>query len=1146
MKKPRINVNWIHRCNFIDGVVGILGVLFLFLPLAEASAQEIHGRDIARIGVVAQVEKQDCLERWRLTSEYLSEEIPSHEFVVVPLSPTEIVRVYEAGELHFSVADPVISAELIYLRRGRKIATLKNRGPDGSTTPRCGGVVFCRMDNRLISEAADLNDKSFAAVDQKSLGGWLAAARELREIGIGAGDFAVVDFLGSHEAVVQAVLDGSHQAGTVQTDILERLAADGEIGLDQLRIIKLHEGDGGVDFPFKISTKLYPERSVLAATHTSEDLADRVSAALLSMPENSASARAIGSAGWTLPAKYRPVLECLIDLDVEPYGRLFKPSVRQPFKMFPPWIVGAAAVLMIGIAASFVGGRRSRELRRVRTELKTELDRRLSSDVALKANESRYRLVVGNAPDPIFSIDENGLIEEVNEAFLLEGKYRREDVIGTEHGSRVHPEDRAVLHAASNSVFGGETSRYEVRVRNSQGDYRWYSIVIWPIFGEENEVVGAQGIARDVDQRRKDEMQLRQLSAAIEQAPVAVVITNIYGTIEYVNPACVEITGYSLDEILGKNPSILNSGKLPKSYFEEMWATITSGSVWRGEFRNRRKDGEEYWERAVIAPVRNDQGNIVRYVAVKEDLTELRETVRALQDSEMLFQTLIETAQDSIFVKDRDLKYRLVNPAMAADLDRSPEEIKGLTDLDLFGPDEAREIQMIDARVLRGETTEIVSSSTVTGEPRSFSVSRVPLRDKDGEIIGVCGIARDITEQELQKEELQEATDAAEAATEAKSLFTANISHELRTPLNGLVGMIDLLRQTDLDSEQEQYVGIADTSAQSLTELIGDVLDFSRIEAGKVELRPENFGLRSWLEETIRIVSERAKSKELDLDWFAAPSVPDLIRADQYRLQQVMLNLIWNAIKFTEKGSISVGVEFSSMKSGECSLEFSVQDTGAGIAKSKLESIFDVFALADESSTRSVGGTGLGLTISRNLVEKMGGRIWAESEPGKGSTFRFTLPQRPGFRGAADAGAESAMPKDPDKVLRVLVVDDNPVNRLVAVRTVEKGGHAVVEAVDGQEALNILAEEEPFDVVLMDLHMPMIDGLGATKEIRRIEGEDRRLWIIGLTAAATVGDKEACLAAGMDDYLSKPVRFVDLQKALSRAVVRQPSDTSGS
>jgi len=1125
-------------CRYAGMVCLIVVVVCTFSGVGWAGEIPTQGDEQeVRIGVVARVGKEHCVNCWTPLAQFLGTVVGGRTFTIVPLSSTEAIEAYEEGELNFVVADPGIASELIYRRGGRKLATLKKRGPEGEVTTHYGAVVFCREDNSQILKPTDLKGASVAAVDRRSLGGWLAAARELQNIGIRDTDFSALDFLGSPERVVRTVLNGDHEAGIVPTDVLETMAAGGEINFDEFKILKLFISERDASFPFSLSTRLYPERPFISATHTPQDLVDQVAAALLLIPGNSKAARAVGSAGWTLPAKYKPVLDCLIDLDVEPYGRMFRPSTWQLFKLYLPWVIGIGAVFLASLVAAFVIARNNRTLHRVRTELQSELDSRLEVEEALSDSERKYRLIVENAPDPIFSVGQDGIVKDVNQAFLREGSFRRDQIVGTEFMTHVHPDDWPVIKALADAVFGGNPYRYDVRVEDTLGEYRWFSTVAWPIFGEGDEIVGIQGIGRNVDQRRKDEMQLRQLSAAIEQGPVAVVITDAEGTIEYVNPAFTETTGYSEEEALGQNPRILKSGTLPGAFYRNLWETISSGSVWRGELCNKKKNGEEYCERAVIAPILDEDGVIVRYVAVKEDLTELRETETALRDAETLFQTVIETAQDAIFVKDRDLKYRFVNLKMAGDFRRSPEDIKGLADFDLFGEDEAKSIRAIDLRVLQGENIEVVSPTMVTGVYRSFTVSRVPLRDKDGEIIGVCGIARDITERERYEEDLRKAKNAAEAATEAKSLFTANISHELRTPLNGVVGMIDLLMQTDLDPEQRKYLKIAGSSARSLTELIGDVLDFSRIEAGKVEIRPIEFEIRPWLAETTEIVSERAATKGLELNWDVDSKIPKTIRGDQYRLQQVLLNLIWNAVKFTEKGSISVGVELKPGSREEANLEFSVRDTGVGLPPSRASSIFETFSLGDESRTRAHGGSGLGLAISRSLVEKMGGRIWVESELGVGSTFRFTLPQRPGAHGSKNHnGGDTMDSTENHRALRVLVVDDNPVNRLVAVATAIKCGHQVAEAENGHEALEILARGDAFDVVLMDIQMPLIDGLEATREIRKGENHGQHLWIIGLTAAATVEDREACFAAGMDDYLSKPVRFEELKEVLGQIV----------
>ncbi len=1091
-----------------------------------------------RIGVVSQMGSERCSARWDPVLTYLDSAIGDHRFTMVPLNVDQALKTVEAGGLDFFIADPAVAAEMIYRKGGRKLATLKHRAPDGTPAVQCGGVVLCRRDSWSIEHAEDLRGLRFAAVNHRVLGGWLAAARELKKLGITRDQFATLEFLESDEAVVHAVFDGTVDAGTIETSALETMAAEGLIDLDELRIINLWDGDREASFPFRVSTRLYPERPFVAATHVPQDLVDRVAATLLSMPEDSElHPTSPCIAGWTLPAKYKPILDCLIELDVEPYGTLFRPSRHQLMMMYRWWIIGGVGLLLLIIGGSIAIVRKNRELGRFKSELQNELDRRKKSESELKASEKRYRMIVENAPDPFFSLDRDGLIDDVNEAFLHAILFRRDQILGTHHETGIHPEDRQLVAGAIADVSKGGTGRYEARVRDATGRHSWYSIVIWQKFDERGEPAGIQGLARNVDDRRKDEIRLRQLSQAIEQSPVAVVITDVEGTIQYVNPTCSEMTGYSSEELLGKNPRVLQSGRHPESFYRELWETILSGEIWRGEFWNRTRDGVEYLERATIAPVRDHHGEIVRFVAVKESYREIHEITRTLRETEALFQTVIETARDAIFVKDRDFRYRLVNPAMARSFDLTPEEIRGLTDLDLFDEETAREIRNNDRRVLEGEVVEAISSSTVHGKTRSFAVSRVPLKDQEGTIIGICGIARDITERLKYEERLEEARNEAETATRAKSLFLANISHELRTPLNGIVGMIDLLDQTTLNQEQREYLRIAETSANLLTELIGDVLDLSRIEAGKIRLNPETLILREWLKETIDIVIERAKAKDLHLTFAIEPDVPKTIRADHCRLQQILLNIVSNAIKFTEEGSIAVIVE-SDPTEGQPgkSLRFSVIDTGIGVPGDRLETIFGVFSQADESPTRRHGGSGLGLAISKELIEKMGGRIWAEQRTEGGTVFRFTLPQESIETVEVKRdGASEPPPLSSSADLHVLVVDDNPVNRIVAVEAVRRFGHRVVEAENGSEALDILISQGPFDVVFMDVQMPIMDGLEATRHIRRGQAGDPHIRIIGLTAAATATDAEACLRAGMDEYLSKPVRFEELRAALDRA-----------
>ncbi|MBC7793180.1 MAG: response regulator [Clostridia bacterium] len=531
---------------------------------------------------------------------------------------------------------------------------------------------------------------------------------------------------------------------------------------------------------------------------------------------------------------------------------------------------------------------------------------------------------------------------------------------------------------------------------------------------------------------------------------------------------------------------------------------------------------------------------------------ELHRTTQALLDSETRFRTLAMNAPVGIFRMDAQKRCLFVNDRWSGISLLPAHQAAGFGWVNVVHPsDRDSVLRDMDAAILaKREVSKEFRFSLPNGSERWVHLRMVGIRNAMNEVVQYVGTVIDLTERKMVEESLVSAKEAAEDATRSKSEFLANMSHEIRTPMNGVIGMTELALQTDLTVEQREYVATARDSAESLLTIINDILDFSKIEARKLELEIVPFSVRAMVNKAVNTLALRASDKGLTLRHELDADVPDYVEGDSVRLQQVIVNLLNNAVKFTEHGGVTLNVAVKHVNDERVALAFSVRDTGIGISLEEQASIFKAFTQADGATTRKFGGTGLGLTISSSLVLMMNGAIEVESVVGRGSNFYFTVTFPLAKQSQIEARNESPASDvlrvgRPTKQLTLLVAEDNVINRRLAIRLLEKAGHIVVAVENGALALTAV-DQTRFDCVLMDVQMPEMDGLASTQAIRMREKlRGGHIPIIALTAQAMLGDRERCFEAGMDAYVSKPLDAATLYDAIYRITGTTTDEDTG-
>lgn len=631
-------------------------------------------------------------------------------------------------------------------------------------------------------------------------------------------------------------------------------------------------------------------------------------------------------------------------------------------------------------------------------------------------------------------------------------------------------------------------------------------------------------------------------TSLVEHSPEAIMILDAEGVVRFANPATETVFGRPPREAIGQSVvDWIGPDDAPgfNALLESCRDSPCRLLLFSGFYRHLVTDDPLYGEGRLVNLLHDSkvQGILFYFRELSADRTDRHATHDWGREAN-LSSPVMNALPDEIYVKDRSLKLVTANnAAVKARGANSVADVVGRTDYSFYPAHLADRFHSEEAEVLRTGEHSINRELYLQrfGQVgRWVSITRVPLHDPDGERVGLVGISHDITDAKLAQAELERAKEAAEAANRAKSEFLANMSHEIRTPMNAVLGYTRLARETAVDPAQSERLDIVHSSAQALLTILDDILDFSKMEAGKLDLDPKPFDIREMFHESLRSQSLSAEQKGLRLTWRVSEDIPRVLVADAGRIRQVLINLVGNAIKFTPRGEVNVWLGLDSNDRGL--LRCRVRDTGIGITPEKRNAIFQPFTQADTSITRVYGGTGLGLAICVRLVALMHGTMSVESEPGEGSAFTFTARVR--FGEITDLSEQLASPIQPIQPLRILLAEDHPTNRDLAVELLKRMGHTIQAVENGLQAV-AAHERGGIDLILMDLQMPLMGGYEAVQRIRSLEKiSGGRVPIIALTAHAMKGDREACLAKGMDGYVAKPIDERELAAAVMAAINR--------
>ncbi len=757
-----------------------------------------------------------------------------------------------------------------------------------------------------------------------------------------------------------------------------------------------------------------------------------------------------------------------------------------------------------------------------------------------KQEETRTTRFFELSQDYLCIIDNTGRFEKVSPVFLKALGIPLEELQSTPFHNFILPEDMPMIQkeleklAKGDPVINFESRLYDLSRKGVDKLISWNSSI-------DPETGSMYANGRDITESKKLNEEYQRLSLVAKSTDNIIIITDKERKIQWVNRPFELLTGYTPEEAIGLNPGdLLQFEDSNQETIRAIREALDKETSFTGDIKNISKGGRVYWLHMVINPVFNDHRQLINFIAIETDVTEKKTNELKILNLNATLNAIFNGVGHAVIYTDPNGLIQKVNSAVTGLLEYTEDQLVNKKTPLVFHDSSEIAQRTVPGKINNNPAKEqgydtLVAKARISNSPDANewtyitrSGKRVPvwlvvscIRDMDNKILGYIHLAEDYTVKKRAESELIQAKLTAEQAARAKDSFLANMSHEIRTPLNAIIGFTELLGHSSLDEVQSDYVENIKNAGDNLLVIINDILDLSKIESGRLIIEWVPFNIKSTLSDIYNLLKVKATEKGLEFSLYMDPTIPDVVIGDQGRLNQILMNLAGNAIKFTMTGEVTIAIKKTSETDEKVTLRFSIKDTGIGIPEEKLASIFDRFTQAEDSTSRRFGGTGLGLNIAKQLLELLNGEISVTSKLGHGSDFIFFLEYTKGKENKTIPHKEKATRLKSYRKLAVLLCEDNIINQRLAKKVIENFGFDITIVNNGQEGIDLL-QKNHYDLILMDLQMPLMDGYQATIYIRNVLKSN--IPIIAMTAHSLIGEQQKCYEIGMNAYVPKPFR----------------------